>query len=87
MKDKPKNRIRTHDHLAGVMSLNPIRDCQQSLFSSHLVSGVHASASVERRSRETRETRAAACQLRAWSFACLGRFAGRTKKKERLLVV
>ena len=26
-------------------------------------------------------------QSRAWSFACLGRFARRTKKKERLLVV
>ena len=42
--------------------------------------------------RETRETRAAASpvshlQSRAWSFACLGRFAWRTKKKERLLVV
>ena len=46
----------------------------------------------ERRSRETRETRAAArevsrLQSRAWSFACLGGFARRTKKKERLLVV
>ena len=59
---------------------------------------MHARASVERRSRETRETRAAAWeekraspvsrhQSRAWSFACLGRFARRTKKKERLLVV
>ena len=26
-------------------------------------------------------------QSRAWSFACLARFARRTKKKERLLVV
>ena len=51
---------------------------------------MHARASVERRSRETRETRASPIsrlQLRAWSFACLGRFARRTKKKERLLVV
>ena len=73
-------------------------DCEQSLFSSDLVRGVHARANVERRSRETRETRAAAqeekraspvsrLQSRAWSFACLGRFARRTKKKERLLVV
>ena len=60
-------------------------------------------ASVKRRSRETRETRAAAqeekrdlffraspvsrLQSRAWSFACLGRCARRTKHKERLLVV
>ena len=72
-------------------------DCEQSLFSSDLVRGVHARANVERRSRETRETRAAAqeekraspvsLQSRAWSFACLRRFARRTKKKERLLVV
>ena len=45
-------------------------------------------ASVERRAREEREPRASRClQSRAWSFACLGRFARRTKKKERLLVV
>ena len=62
-------------------------------FSSDLVRGVHARASVERRSRETRETREAApslvsrLQSRAWSFACRGRFARRTKKRERLLVV
>ena len=53
---------------------------------------MHARASVERRNRETQETRAAAfpvsrLQSRAWSFACLGRFARRTKEKERLLVV
>ena len=49
-----------------------------------------------RESREvTREPRAKGdpsarggeLQSRAWSFACLGRFARRTKKKERLLVV
>ena len=73
-------------------------DCEQSLFSSDLVKGEHARANVERRSRETRETRAAAqeekraspvsrLQSCAWSFACLGRFDRRTKKKERLLVV
>ena len=75
-------------------------DCEQSLFFFR----VHARASVERRSRETRETRVAAreekgeslfCRAspvsglhsRGWSFACLGRFARRTKTKERLLVV
>ena len=80
-------------------------DCKQSLFfslsfslsvslSSDLVRGVHARERVKRRSRETRETRAAArtspvlrLQSRAWSFACLGRFARRIKKKESLLVV
>ena len=73
-------------------------------FSSDLVREVHAHASVERRSRETRETRTAAreekreslfcraspvsrLQSRGWSFACFGRFARRTKKKERLFVV
>ena len=44
-------------------------------------------ASVEWRSRETRETRVSPLQSRAWSFACLRRFAQRTNKKERLLVV
>ena len=46
--------------------------------------------SLARSSRETRETKASPVsrlQSRAWSFACLGRFARRTKKKERLLVV
>ena len=79
-------------------------DCEQSLFFFRFSKGVHVRASVERRRRETRETRAAAqeekketiffraspvsrLQSRAWSFACLGRFARRTKKKERLLVV
>ena len=63
---------------------------------------MHARSS-ERRSRETRETRAAArdekrclffraspisrLQSHAWSFACLARFVRWTKKKERLLVV
>ena len=99
-------------------------------FSSDLVGGVQARASIERQSRETRETRAAAREDKrssglstlqfsrqkitrpwktilsgfagslffvvplpslafshAWSFTCLGRFARRTKKKERLLVV
>ena len=53
-------------------------------FSSDLEREVHARASVERRSRERRETRAAAVsrlQSCAWWFTCLGRFARRTKKK------
>ena len=60
-------------------------DYEQSLFFFRFNEG-----SV--RSRESRETRAAAfpvscLQSRAWSFACLARFDRRTKKKERLLVV
>ena len=54
---------------------------------------VHARISVERRSRE-RAARSEGggspvlrLQSRAWSFLCLARFAWRTKKKERLLVV
>ena len=67
-------------------------DCEQPLFFSDLARGLHARASVEWQHRETRETRAAASpvsrlQSRAWLFACLGRFARRTKEKERLLVV
>ena len=75
-----------------VESAAALIDCEQSLsFSSDLVRDVHARASVERRNRETQETRAAAfpvsrLQSRAWSFACLGRFARRTKEKERLLI-
>ena len=42
---------------------------------------MHARASVERVSPVLR------LQSRAFSFACLGRFARRIKKKERLLVV
>ena len=59
----------------------------------NLVRGVHARTSVERRSRE-RGARSEGggfpvlrLQSRAWSFLCLARFARRTKKKERLLVV
>ena len=48
---------------------------------------MHVRASVKRRSRETRETRVSRLQSRAWSFACLRRFARRTKKTERLVVV
>ena len=56
---------------------------------------LHARASVEQQSRETRETRAAAreaspvsrLQQCAWSFSCVAPFARRTAKKERLLLV
>ena len=37
--------------------------------------------------RRSRASPFSRLQSRAWSFACLGRFARRTKKKERLLVV
>ena len=37
-------------------------DCEQSVFSSDLVRVVHAHASAERRSCETRETRTAALE-------------------------
>ena len=40
----------------------------------------------EKRGRQP-EKKKERLQSRAWSFACLGRFALRTKKKERLLVV
>ena len=59
----------------------------------NLVNGVHARITVERRSRE-RGARSEGggfpvllLQSRTWSFLCLARFARRTKKKERLLVV
>ena len=64
-------------------------DCEQSVFFFRFSKG---SARARELRRETRETMARASpisslQSRAWSFACLGRFARRTKKKERLLVV
>ena len=43
-------------------------DCEQPLFSFRLVRGVHARASVGRRSRETREARAAAREEKRVSF-------------------
>ena len=62
---------------------------------SWVVRELHARASVEQQSRETRETRAAAreaspvsrLQQCAWSFSCVAPFARRTAKKERLLLV
>ena len=80
--------------LVSFFLLNGRQTASSLSVSSDLVRGVHARASVERCSRETRETRAAAreekfrassvsrLQSRAFSFACLGRFARRTKKKE-----
>ena len=41
----------------------------------------------ERCARARRASPVSRLQSRAWSFACLGGFAPRTKKKERLLVV
>ena len=76
-----------------------LRTASCSLLSSDLVRGLHARASVEQQSRETRETRAAALEASpvsrlqqcAWSgahqFSCVAPFARRTEKKERLLVV
>ena len=59
-------------------------DCEQSLFFFRFQDGKGSAGAceVERRSLETRDRRAT-----AGSFACLGRFALRTKRKERLLVV
>ena len=50
---------------------------------------MHAAARREKRGRQPEEKKepVSGLQSRAWSFACLGRFARRTKKKERLLVV
>ena len=57
-------------------------------FSSDLVRGVHKRSSVKREKRVRQPaTPVSRLQSSAWSFACLGRFARRTKKKERLLVV
>ena len=72
-----------------------LRTVSGSLSSSDLVRGLHARASVEQQSRETRETRAAALEASpvsrlqqcAWSFSCVAPFARRTEKKERLPVV
>ena len=45
------------------------------------------SGEAARRKKRGRASPVSRLQSRAWSFACLGRFARRTKKKERLLVV
>ena len=64
-------------------------DCEQSLFFFRFSKGsARARASVKRRRRENEGgSPSSRLRSRAWSFACLGRFARRTKKKERLLVV
>ena len=48
-------------------------------FPSDLVRGVHARARREKRGRASPVSRP---QVRAWSFACLARFARQTKEKE-----
>ena len=66
-------------------------DCERSLFSSSdLVRGVpRARALSDEAARGEKRGRLPVSRLqsRAWSFARLGRFARRTNKKERLLVV
>ena len=63
-----------------VTSASPLLDCEQSLFFFRFSKG-------SARAREKRGLPVSRLQSRAWSFACLGRFARRNKKKERLLVV
>ena len=58
-----------------------------SQFSSNLVRGLHARARREKRGRASPVSRPRALapsrpQVRAWSFACLARFARQTKEKE-----
>ena len=66
----------------------PLYTASSLSFSSDLVRGAHARASVrgEKRGRQPAYP-VSGLQSRAWSFACLERFVRRTKKKERLLVV
>ena len=56
-------------------------DCKQSLFFFRFSKGSTCTSVTRNESGRPRRKK------RAWSFACLGRFAGRTKKKERLLIV
>ena len=58
-------------------------DCEQSLFFFRQCTRARAFSGEAAR----HEKRGRRLQSRAWSFACLGRFARLTKKKERLLVV
>ena len=67
-------------------------DCEQSLFFFRFSEG----STRERQAAKPREARnegglkkwkSPGDEVGAWSFACLVRFARRTKKKERLLVV
>ena len=64
-------------------------DCGQSLFFFRFSMGsVRARERWVAKPRDARNEGAfSRLQSRAWSFACLGRLAPRTKKKERLLVV
>ena len=77
-------------HRARIMLVIKTLDCGQSLFFFRF-SESNARAR-ERRSRETRETRAAASpvsrhQSRAWPFACLAFCSTDYSRQERLLVV
>ena len=57
-------------------------DCEKPLFFFRFSKG-----SARAGERWAAKPRVSRLQSRAWSFACLGRFGRRTKKKERLLVV
>ena len=61
-------------------------DCEQSLF--YFRFGESSARARERHVRNEGGTSPVSrLQSRAWSFACLARFARRTKNKERVLVV
>ena len=66
---------------AAVVSTITSVNCEQSLFFFRFSKG-----SARARAAKPRDARNA-LKSRAWSFACLARFARRTKKKERLLLV
>ena len=79
-----------HKHKGKEMWFDFQLDCQQSLFFFRFSKG--SARARERWAAKPRDARnksspVSRSQSRAWSFACLGRFARRTKKKERLLVV
>ena len=66
-----------------VTSASPLLDCEQSLFFFRFSKG--SARAQERLAAKLGDARNES--VTAWSFACLGRFARLTKKKERLLVV
>ena len=66
-----------------VTSACPLLDCEQSISFFRFSKGsAHAQERLAAKPGDARNE-----SVMAWSFACLGRFARRTKKKERLLVV
>ena len=75
------------------MEFNRLRADSSLSFPSDLVRGVHARATRKQPEKKKewslfcRASPVSRLQPRAWSFACLGRFARQTNKKERLLVV